>query len=441
MKYMKFQSLLKKELREMLNAQTIGMLVLMLVMMYTMGGLLNKTAEEASEESGKITICDLDDTKFSQSVLAFLEHPTSDMDNEVRKFTLESDDYAKELDRLDVKSFVIIPEGFTDSINSGEQAEIIYVSRMTSMSMMSNVNTGSEVAVQLIESAVKTAIYADLTNKGKLTSKESKLVEAPVTVQEQTIVGDKSEKVSQLILYSSLYSRSLFMPMVVYILILLGSQTMINAVSAEKLDKTLETLLSAPVSRLHVISAKMIAAAIIALLNAGVYMIGMNNMNLSPSGDLGSEYDKMIENLGLVFTAKTYLLIGIQMLLTMLISLSIAMILGAFAKNIKSSQTLLLPLMFVTIIPFMACMFLDITTLPGAVKYLLYAIPFTHTFMASDSVLFGKTEIYTIGLIYQLVFLIICMTIAVKIFTSDYIFTAGEFTGRRKKKKHPEEDL
>ncbi len=438
---MKFMSLLKKELREMLNTQTIFMLVLMLFMMYGMGGMLNKSAEKASEESSRITICDQDDTKFTQSVLKFLEHPTSDMTNEVKKITLESDDYAKELDRLNIKSFVIIPEGFTDKINAGEQAEVTYVSRMTSMSMMSNVNVGSETALQLISSAVKTAMYSDLTSRGKLTDKESKLIEAPVTVNEHTIVGGKSENISQLILYSSLYSRSLFMPMAVYILILLGSQSMINAVSAEKLDKTLETLLSAPISRLHVISAKMLAAAVVALLNAVVYMIGMNNMNLSPAGDIGEEYSKMIEKLGLVFDFRAYLLIGIQMMLTMLISLSISMILGAFAKNIKSSQTLLLPLMFVTIVPFMACMFLDVSTLPGAVRYLLYAIPFTHTFMASDTVMFGKTELYAAGLIYQAVFLVICMTIAVRIFTSDYIFTAGEFIGRKKKKKHPEEDM
>ncbi|MCR5141523.1 MAG: ABC transporter permease [Ruminococcus sp.] len=437
---MKFASLLKKELREMLNTQTIFMLLLMLFMMYGMGGMLNKSAEKASEESSRITICDLDDTKFTQSVLMFLEHPTSDMQNEVKTVTLKSDDYAAELDRLDVNSFVIIPEGFTDDINNGKQAKVTYVSRMTSMSMLSNVNVGSETALQLITSAVKTAMYSDFKNRGKLTDDEAALIEAPVTVDECTIVRDKSENISQLILYSSLYSRSLFMPLVVYILILLGSQTMINAVSAEKLDKTLETLLSAPITRLHVISAKMLAAAAVALLNAVVYMIGMNNMNLSPTGDIGEEYTKMIEKLGLVFDFRTYLLIGVQMLLTMLISLSIAMILGAFAKNIKSSQTLLLPLMFVTIVPFMACMFLDISTLPGAVRYVLYAIPFTHTFMASDTVMFGKTELYTAGLIYQAVFLIICMTIAVKIFTSDYIFTAGEFIGRRKKKKHAEED-
>lgn len=432
---MKFFSLLKKELREMLSPQTIIILVFLMVFMYSMGGMMNSSIEEANEESGKITICDLDNTNFSQSVLTFLEHPTADMQNEVEIISLESDDYAAELDRLGIKSFVIIPKGFTDSISAREPAEVIYVSRMTSLSTMSNVNAGSEIAVQLIQSAVKTAYYTEKVNQGALSDEEITLLESPVNVTEQTIVNDKSEPISQMILYSSVYEQAIFMPLIVYMLILMGSQTMINAVSAEKLDKTLETLLSAPVSRLSVLSAKMLAAAIIALLNALVYMVGMNNITPDMTGELGSEYAEIAKRLGITFDLKTYLLIGLQMLVTMLIALSISMILGVFAKNVKSSQTLVLPLMFVTIAPFMVSMFIDISSLPGVVKYLLYAIPFTHTFMASDCIIFGKTELYTAGLIYQIVFLIICMAVAVHIFKSDKIFTANENSGIKKKKK------
>ncbi len=434
---MKFISLLKKELREMLTLQTLLMLVMLIVLMGSMGGLMGKAADESQAESGKITICDLDDTPFSQSVLKYLEHPTADMQNEVNVITIESDDYAKELDKHDIKSFVILPKGFEDSIRDGKQAEIVYVSRMTSLSMMSNINAGSETAVQLIQAAVKTAMYTEKINSGKLTDDEVSLMEMPVYVKEQTIVADKQGEVSPLMLYSATYSQSLFMPLIVYILILLGSQTMVNAVSAEKLDKTLETLLSAPVSRIHVLAAKMIAAAVVALLNAAVYMIGMNKLSINPTADMPDDYNKMVEQLGLTFDVKTYLLIGVQMLVTMLIALSLSLILGAFARNIKSSQTLIMPLMIVTIIPFMAAMFLDISTLPGIVKYLLYAIPFTHTFMASDCILFGKTTLYIGGLVYQIVVLIICMGIAVKIFTSDTIFTASEmkFSLGRKKQK------
>ena len=99
-----------------------------------------------------------------------------------------------------------------------------------------------------------------------------------------------------------------------------------------------------------------------------------------------------------------------------------------------------MPILFITVVPFMVSMFMDISSLPGAVRYLLYAIPFTHTFMASDCILFGKTSLYIGGLIYQIIFLIVCMAIALKIFTSDKIFTASETRIFGKKKKHAEAD-
>lgn len=425
----------------MLSVQTILMLVLMVIIMSMMSGFVNSAMEESQEESAAITLCDMDNTEFTKSVIKFLKNPVDGMENEVNLIELESDDYSAELDRLNTKSFIIIPEGFTDSINSGEQADLIYVSRMSSVATMANVNAGSETAVQLIEAAVKTALYTNKVAKGQLTDTEVTQLNSPLNVREQTIVGKKSAEVSQLFLYSAVYTQSLLMPLVVYILILLSSQTMINAVTAEKLDKTLETLLSAPVSRLAVLSAKMLAAAVIALINAVVYMLGMGNMTSSMTGSIPDEYFKYVNELGLALTTRHYLLIGVQMLVSTLIALSVAMILGAFAKNVKSSQVLLMPIMLITIIPFMAAMFVDISSLPGAARWLLYAIPFTHTFMATDCVIFGKNVLYTSGLVYQIIVLVICMTVAIKIFTSDKIFTASERTSRfRKRKKHAETD-
>ena len=151
---MKFASLFKKELREMLSPQTIIMLVFVLIVMVGLSGMVNGAMDETQEESSKITICDLDDTDFSRSVIKSLPSsliaPTADMKNDVKIIKLESDDYAKEINRLGLKSFIVVPEGFTESVNKGEQAKLIYVSKMTSLSTMSNVNSGSETAVTLI---------------------------------------------------------------------------------------------------------------------------------------------------------------------------------------------------------------------------------------------------------------------------------------------------
>lgn len=107
---MKFASLFKKELREMLSPQTIIMLVFVLIVMVGLSGMVNGAMDEAQEESSKITICDLDDTDFSRSVIKFLKTPTADMKNDVKIIKLESDDYAKEINRLGLKSFIVVPE-------------------------------------------------------------------------------------------------------------------------------------------------------------------------------------------------------------------------------------------------------------------------------------------------------------------------------------------
>lgn len=100
------------------------------------------------------------------------ENPADGIENDVTLVELESDDYAKELKRLDKKNLVIIPKGFTEQVDKGEQAETIYVSQMTSLSTMSNVSTGSDTALSIIESAVKSALYTDKVSKGQLAEDE-----------------------------------------------------------------------------------------------------------------------------------------------------------------------------------------------------------------------------------------------------------------------------
>ena len=130
--------------------------------------------------------------------------------------------------------------------------------------------------------------------------------------------------------------------------------------------------------------------------------------------------------------ASQYVLVGLQMFLSILIALSVSLILGVLARDAKSAQTLTLPIMMCTMIPYMLSMFVDIKTMSPAVRYIVYAIPFTHSFMASENAMFGNTGVYVGGLIYQVIFLAVCMFLALRIFMSDRIFTMS-IGGRRAK--------
>ncbi len=432
---MKFVNLLRKELKEMLTPQTILTLVIMVIILSVAGDAMSGVVEDAAEEISQITICDQDDTEFTRSVIALMENPGDGVQNEVTEVELQSDDYAEELERLDTKSLIIIPEGFTQQVNSGQQAETIFVSQMTSLSTMANISTGSDVALSIIEDAVKSALYSDKITEGQLTEEEISQLEAPVTISETTVVGNKSADVSATILYSMCQMQGMFVPIIVYLLIMYSSQMILNAVSTEKLDKTLETLLSAPVSRLAVLSSKMLSAAIVAAIYAIVFMFGMNNMMSGLTMGDTSEYTEVVEYLGLSLSVGQYVLVGIQMFTTILISLSISLILGALAKDAKSGQTLIMPIMIAAIIPYLLSLMLDIKTLSPVLRFIVYAIPFTHTFMASENIMFGNMTIYWGGLIYQIIVLIVCMSFAIRVFTSDKIFTMSLSVGQKKNKR------
>ena len=408
---MKFYSLFRKELKEMLSLQTIITMIVTVVVLVMAGQAMSGAISDSAEKASDLTICDLDKTEFTENVLNSLKATAKAGDGKITVVDIKSDDYAAELKRLDQDSVVIIPKGFTEQVKQHKKADVGYVQRMTSLATMSNINTGSDTALAVIQQAVKSTIYQDKLSSGAMTEDEMNQLEDPVLLSETTVVGDKADKVSSSI--------------IMFVLIMFSAQMILSAISTEKIDKTLETLLSAPVSRLSVLASKMLAAGVVAALQAVVYMFGMSKMTGGLTEGMGdtSAYESAMENLGLTMSIGQYALVGIQMFVSILISLSLSMVLGALAKDAKSAQTMLLPITFSAMIPYLLAMVVDIRTLSPVIKYIVYAIPFTHTFMASENVMFGNYSLYAGGLIYQIVLLVVCMTVTLKIFMSDKIFT------------------
>ena len=250
-------------------------------------------------------------------------------------------------------------------------------------------------------------------------------------------------------LIGMLMSQSMIAPFAVFFLILMASQMIMTAISTEKIDKTLETLMSAPVSRLTVLSAKMISAVIVALLNAGAMIIGfafyMQNMMGGAAAELESgaadnsagimTRAQAMASLGMTLGVGDMVMFGLDLFLTIAIGLSISLILGAMATDTKSVQTLIMPVMMVTMIPFFVTLFADVNSLSPVFKGIMYIIPFTHTYTAMTNLMFGHTSLVVGGLIYQAVFFAVCMYMAVKMFTSDLLFTMNFSADSGRKKR------
>ena len=425
---MKFSILLRKELKEMLSVTTIATMFLMVFILIFAGKAMSKAVDDVKKDATTITICDKDKTDFTKMMLDVMEK----MDEmEVKRVEVNSDDYAKELKDSDYKNVVIIPKGFTEQVEKHEIAKVIFAQRMSSIATFSNISTGSKIALEMLQKGIKSTIYA----KSSLNEATIKQLEDPIKLEEFTVVSDKQDQVASSTVSSIMQSQSMLIPIIMFLLIMYSSQMIMGAISTEKLDKTLETLLSAPVSRLSVISAKMLSAAIVAALQAAVYMFGMNKMMEGITGGMTDDKntEEILKNLGLTMSVGDYLLVGAQMFMTILIVLSISIILGALAKDAKSAQTLQLPIMLLAMVPYFVTMFIDVKTASPVIKYVTMAIPFTHSFIANQNVMFGDYTTYFIGLAYQFVLLCVCMFLALRIFMSDRIFTLTLGGGKKKK--------
>lgn len=436
---MKFINLLQKELKELINAQMILSLVAILAILSVMGNVTKSAINDAVEENNnpKINISDRDDTDFTKSLIEILKSTGA----EVTVLDTDGEDYASILETNDIKNIVILPEGFTADIEKNKKPEVITASRMTSAAAMSNISSGTVGALTLIKNCIANTIA---TNAG-MSPQEFELMENPVVITENTVVDDKSASASVDSIMNKISMQNMILPIIVFLLIMMTSQSLISSISNEKIDKTLETLLSAPVSRSSIITAKMLAAAVVALINAAVYMVGFSgfikNSSVQAEDIVSSvagnsvSVDTAITQLGLSLSVGDYVLVGLQLFLTIMICLSVSIMLGALVNDTKSSQTVIMPVMMLAMVPYLISMLADINTLPTVIRILVYAIPFTHTFSGISNLMFGNTTIFFGGLVYQVIVFAICMFFALRLFNSDKILTISLNFGQKSKYK------
>ena len=454
---MKFGNLLKKELGELITKQAVISMVFVLVLFVFMGQIMGHSMEEGFDTS-TLNICIKDDSDFTKNVI---ERIKADKTTELNIVDIQSDNYYDELERLDLKYVVIIPEGYGDTIvNEKKPGQLIFASKVSlgfsaAMSSISSSDAVSTIVDHSADEAME-SIYG-------LTAEDVALITSPANTVEFSAANGKSVEISAAAVSSIVMMESMIAPFAIFFLLLLASQMIMTAISTEKIDKTLETLLSTPVSRMTVLTAKMVAAIISALLNAvfmivgfGVYMVsimggamsgatnGAANISdlagMTSVPDAGALTDVLstadaISQLGFSLSGVDILLFGLQLFLTLAIGLSISLILGATATDVKSVQTLIMPIMIAVMIPFFVTMFMDFGEMPVAAKVIMFLIPFTHSYIALTNLMSGDMIMYWGGLAYQIVFFAVCMFLAVRMFTSDKLFTMSFSSENKTNKK------
>jgi len=416
----KFLVLVKKETKELLTPQVLMPLIIMVLLFVFIGKVIGTEAKKA-EAKQNISVIDFDSTAISNSVIEILSksgfkvslYEKGDVDSVI--------DETKEKDGTIV---MVIPKGFESGLGVSESQDIETYAILKNFSFLGSRDIeAAKVALAAINDFVSNQLIL-----AKAPGVDPQELKVPIKVKEHVIVGDKMAETSPEQVMGFVTSQTTFIPIALFLVIIIAAQMIATAIATEKENKTLETLLSTPVSRNVLVTAKMVAAGLIALLAAIFYMFGfryyMNEITGGAMGDSASALvSEVMKDLGLVLTPAGYTILGLSLFFGILCALAIAVIIGAFAEDVKSIQVLITPLMIMIMVPYFLTMFLDIGSLSPLVRYVVFAIPFTHPFLAAPNLFLGNYAAVFYGILYEVVFFSIFVYIAGRIFSSDRILT------------------
>ncbi len=423
-----FTNVLVKELKELIRDPKIliGMIVLPLIMFPVLGLVMGYAQETAQSEAknAQLLIINNDNGNWSQT---FIDYLSRGMDITVVNNVTPQQVVDQELMKQhNVSTFMEIPASFSENFTAHINGAANVTATVNSFGVYQGggifSGIGSTVATGFV-TGFNRAVAPDIIQASSST----------------IIKGQIEQGVDPSQLNALMLSQAIALPITIMILLTYAMQIAATSVAMEKEEKTLETLLTVPVDRFAILMGKLSSTIIVAGVAAVAVMVGYNYMlgSLTMGVQTGTNID--LVQLGLVPSPLGYAMLGISLFVTLLSALALAVIMSAFSEDVRGAQALVGYIYPVIFIPALALMYVDINTLPLAIKALFYAIPYSHPIIASKAIVLGDYTSVLFGIIYVAAYTLVIMYAASRLFATEKILTAKLRVGKNKKPKEPTE--
>jgi len=419
-----FGNFLLKELKELIRDPKIllGMVIVPLIMFPILGAIMNFAMEAAQETAAKVTVLVVDHDAGDNST-EFINYLKKYSINIPETSFSSINEAIGKLAYYNATGVIEIPEDFSQRISARENVTIKVYSLFSSTGLFEG------AGVSIIESLVE---------------QFNRDVAPDLVIPEKSVIvkGQVAEGVDPRTLSSLMLSQAIAMPITIMILLSYSMQIAATSVAMEKEEKTLETLLTLPMDRFAILMGKLSGSIIVAAIGAVAYMVGFNYYMSSFMATIPIGANVDLVSLGLVPSLLGYLLLGLSLFVTLLSALALAVIVSAFAEDVRGAQAIvgnIYPLIF---IPSLLLMYLDVNALPTALRIFIYAIPFSHPIIAAKAVTMGDNLTAALGVVYVAAFTIVIMYIASRLFATEKILTAKlKFRGLGRRRKAVVEEI
>ncbi len=406
----------------------VGTVLMPLIMFGVLGSVFSASISSTEEavKNLSLIVVDEDGGIVSSSFKSFLQ---SNPRFEVKTHYIPSfDEAVGSLPKLNASAIFLLPKGLSDNITKGIPGQVkMYVA----FSSLSIVEQSKASMLQSMLEAYNKALSLQIISS-ELPSSNPLFVSNPIAGKYYTYFKGNVADIPPQLVASTVSTQMMMMPIVIMIMLMTTMTMAATAVAIEKEAKTLETLLTLPVNRLTILVGKLSGSLFVALLGTVAYMIGFNYyMNSLLGGFTGDQQTLDLSSLGITITPTGYVLLGIVFFVSIVATLALAVSFSVFSEDVRSAQNSISYIYIIIIVTLLLSMFIDVNTLSLPAQIALYAIPFTHTVNASREILIGNYYSVLFNILYLVVFTLVVLYIAAKLFTTEKVFTA-KFTLKRR---------
>lgn len=328
-------------------------------------------------------------------------------------------------------TLIYVPAGFSQNITSNMRGNLVLYTNYKEFSIAEFIKSQR---VSGLIGAFEEAVIREKVESG-IPAADPNSILNPISVQQESVIKGTAQPISPDVLQTVVRLQGLMGPIVIMLVLILAMQIAATSMAVEKEAKTLETLLTIPVSRLSILFGKLVGSITIALLAtianvlAFTYYIG-SITSMIPSGTGGAD----LVTLGLVPSAQGYLILGLTLFGALISALALALTLGTLAQDVRGAQSIIGIIIVPVFLPTIFLMMGDISTLPTAIQTVLYLIPFTYPTLASQALITGNYGTLLLGLVYMAAFTLTTLYIAARVFSTEKVMTA-RLTFRRRGRK------
>jgi ABC-2 type transport system permease protein len=408
--------LVKKEIKELLTVSLLIPIVIMVLFFFFIGRLMKGEIKKASKPS-PVYVIDNDKTETSQGLINALKQRNLI----VTELDLDIDSALLKARNEKVNNILLLPESLEQNLKYYLRPSLRMYTLINSLSPFSDIS-GAQVksALNVINESLSVKIIRQIKDDAPISS-----IRRPLNVIDYVRLKNQIIQENPVQIKNAIRVQNVFIPVILLMVIIYISQMIGAAMGQEKENKTLETLLTFPVSRFKILVGKMFGAASVAILLSVVFLIGMR-FYVTPMTQLDAPSATAAKTMINIGPSQTTLfgVLTLTLFLAIICAASLATLLTIFATDAKQAQVIITPINILAVFPYFIALLLDINSLSVFLKIILYINPFTYPFITAQALFFNQIPLIIGGMIYMILFAVATTFIAAKIFSSDRVLTA-----------------